>query len=208
MRCMLHVALTGNIGTGKSKAAEVFAELGAHIIDADVIARHVLSPGEQAYARVLQAFGEEIRNPDSSIDRRRMASIVFSDARKLRLLNDIVHPEVGNEIMRRIFELEERSARGIVMVDAALTIETGHHGLYDRVIIVTCDPALQLARIVDRGGITADEARLRMESQMPTAEKLRFADYTIDTSGTLKQTRTQIEAIYRDLLVQEAGKVD
>lgn len=206
MRNMLRVGLTGNIGTGKSKAAEVFAELGAFVIDADVIARELLCPGQQAFNRVVQAFGERILNPDNTVDRRRLASIVFSDIEKLKLLNSLVHPEVGKAILGRIAELEQRSLRGIVIVDAALTIETGHQELYDCLIVVTCDPDIQLKRIIDRGGLTAEEAKLRMESQMPTSEKLKFADHIIDTSGALTQTRVQIEAIYRRLLLQEANK--
>jgi dephospho-CoA kinase len=110
---------------------------------------------------------------------------------------------VGTEILRQIFELEQVSSQGIVIVDAALIVETGGHKMYDRLVVVTCDFLLQIARLMSRDQLSETEAKARMSSQMPIEEKLKLADYTIDTSGTLKQTRDQVEAIYRDLLIQE-----
>ena len=106
------------------------------------------------------------------------------------------------EIRRRIDELEQSSPTGIILVDAALIIETGSHTSYDKLIVVTCDPVLQVSRLMRRDGLTESEAKARMDSQMPVEEKLKLADFTIDTSGTLRQTRDQVEAIHRDLLVQ------
>jgi dephospho-CoA kinase len=200
---MLHVGLTGNIASGKSHTASLFAELGAHIIDADLVAHELLECGTNTYGKVVNAFGEEILSPNKEIDRRRLGQIIFSDVQKRLLLNNLTHPDVGAEILRRIFELEQSSSNGIVVVDAALMVETGGYRMYHRLIVVTCDPSLQISRLASRDGLTEIEARERMASQMPIEEKLKLADYTIDTSGTLKQTRDQAEAIYRDLLIQE-----
>jgi dephospho-CoA kinase len=200
---MLHVGLTGNIGTGKSQAALVFAELGARIIDADVVAHELMTPGREAHDRVARAFGTEILDPNGAINRKTLGKIVFGDRDKRLLLNNLVHPEIHREIFRRMVELEKDGSSGIIIVDAALLVENGHQSYFDRLIVVTCDPNLQLARIVKRDGISIEEARLRRAAQMPIEEKLKLADYTIETSGTLKETREQIEAIYRDLLLQE-----
>lgn len=203
---MLQVGLTGNIASGKSYAALLFAELGARIIDADAVVHELLASPTRTYEKIVHVFGEGILRPDRSIDRRVLGQIVFFDADKRRTLNDIVHPDVAAEILRRIFELEQLFRNGIIIVDAALLVETGGYKMYDRLIVVTCDTTLQMSRLITRDRWTVEEARARMESQMAIDEKLKFADYTIDTSGTLKQTQEQVEAIYRDLLIQEFRK--
>jgi dephospho-CoA kinase len=200
---MLHVGLTGNIASGKSYAALLFAEMGAHIIDADRVAHGLLCSGTKTCQKIVEAFGEQILGSDGEIDRKRLGRIIFSDPGKRVILNQLTHHDVGAEILRQIFELEQASSRGIVIVDAALIVETGGYRMYDRLIVVTCDPSLQIARLMSRDQLNEAEAKARMSSQMPIEEKLKLADYTIDTSGTLKQTRDQVEAIYRDLLVQE-----
>jgi dephospho-CoA kinase len=205
---MLHVGLTGNIASGKSHAASLFAELGAHIIDADQVAHELLSRGVKTYDKIVEAFGEQILDRDRNIDRKRLAQIVFFDEKQRLRLNSLIHPDVGAEILQRIFLLEQASAHGasahgIIIVDAALMIETGGYRIYHRIVVVACDPALQLARLISRDKLTDTEARARIASQMPIEEKIKLADYTINTSGTLKQTRDQVEAIHRDLLMHE-----
>ena len=200
---MLHAGLTGNIASGKSCAAAVFAGLGAHVIDADQVAHELLALGTETYDRIVHAFGDGILKPDREIDRKKLAQIVFFDSGKRLLLNQLVHPELVFEIRRRISNLEQSSSNGIVIVDAALMVESGGYKMYHRLIVVTCDPALQISRVMNRDGLTEKEARARIESQMPVEEKLKFADYVIETSGTMEQTRDQIQAVYRDLLAQE-----
>ena len=200
---MLHVGLTGNIASGKSHAALLFAEMGAHIIDADQVAHELLNSGTKTYQKIVEAFGEQILALDRQIDRKKLGQIIFFDADKRLLLNRLTHHDVGVELLRRIFEWEQQFSRGIVIVDAALMVETGGYKMYDRLIVVTCDPALQIVRLMSRDHLNEEEARARMNSQMPIEQKLKLANYTVDTSGTLKQTRDQVEAIYRDLLIQE-----
>ena len=200
---MLNVGLTGNIAAGKSHAAQVFAELGAHIIDADALAHELMSPGFSTYRKVVEAFGEGILAPDRTIHRSKLADVIFNDDGRRELLNRLVHPDVHAEILRRIVELESKYRYGIVIVHAALLVESGHYKIYDRLIVVTCDPALQITRIINRDGLSMAEAKKRLGTQMPVEEKLKLADYTIDTSGALWETKEQIEAIYRDLILQE-----
>jgi len=201
---MLHVGLTGNIATGKSYASMKFAELGAHIIDADRIAHELLLGRTETKEKVIEAFGDRILSSDGLIDRKALGTIVFRDQEKRLLLNSLVHPAVGEEILRRIIELEKMSSGGIVIVEAALIVETGSDDNYHRLIVVYCDPALQVSRLMERDNLAYEEAKARINSQMPIEEKLKFADYTIDTSGTLRQTHKQVESVYRDLLFEES----
>lgn len=202
---MLHVGLTGNIASGKSYVSMKFAELGAHVIDADRIVHELLVGRSQIKEKIIAAFGEEILISDGLIDRKVLGSMVFRDQNKRLLLNSLIHPAVGEEIQRRIFEREKISAAGIIIVEAALIVETGSDDNYHRLVVVSCDPALQISRLMDRDNLAFEEAKARIKSQMPIEEKLKFADYTIDTSGTLKQTHAQVESVYRDLLIQESG---
>jgi dephospho-CoA kinase len=203
---MLHVGLTGNIASGKTNARRVFAELGAHAIDADEIAHDLLSPAGEVYRQVVENFGQGIVDEDGTINRKRLGSIVFSDCGKRQLLNSLVHPGVRAEVQRRIDELQCMYTVGIIIIDAALMVETGSYRNYDKLVVVYCDPALQLDRLLRRGGLTLQEAKARINSQMPVEEKLRVADYRVDTSGTFAQTREQIEAVYRDLVLSEIAR--
>jgi dephospho-CoA kinase len=200
---MLHVGLTGNIASGKSHTASLFAEMGAHVIDADQVVHELLACGTHTYSQIVDAFGAQILNLNKQIDRRRLAQIVFFDEKQRMLLNSLIHPEVQGEILRRIFDLEQLSLSGIIIVDAALMVETGGYKMYHRLVVVACDPALQLSRLMSRDDLTEKDAKARIASQMPIAEKIKLADYTIDTSGTLKHTHDRAEAVYRDLLIQE-----
>jgi dephospho-CoA kinase len=200
---MLHVGLTGNIASGKSTAALFFAGLGAHRIDADRVVHLLLRSGTPTFRRIVDAFGEQILSAGGEIDRKILGRIVFSDAQKRAVLNSLTHPAVEAEILRRIAELEQSSSHGIVIVDAALMIETGGHKMYDCLIVVACDPSLQVSRLMGRDGLTEEEAKARMTSQMPIGEKLKLADYKIDTSGTMSRIREQVECIYKDLQMRE-----
>ena len=196
---MLQVGLTGGLACGKSHAAQVFAELGAFIIDADKVAHAVMAPGLPAYRDVVARFGPEVLHPDGAINRKRLGDIVFADPAALRDLNAIVHPRVFDEQARLVVEYVQHSLHGIVLFDAPLLIETGAHRRVGRVVVVFCDPALQLVRLMNRDHLGREAALTRIRSQMPIEDKLAQADYRIDTSGTFKETRTQIEQIYKDL---------
>jgi len=205
---MLHMGLTGNIASGKSHATQVFAELGARIIDADVIAHGLLVTGTPTYARVVDSFGQLILNSDKSINRKVLGEIVFGDAERRATLNGIIHPEVRVEVQRQIALLANQHPTGIVIVDAALMVESGSYKMYDRLIVVYCDPMLQLGRLMAREGLNAEQAKARINSQLSVGEKLKLAHYRIDTSGTFRDTRQQIEAVYRELVLLELERRD
>ena len=194
---MLRIGLTGNIAVGKSCVSARFAEFGAAVIDADQISRELMKPGAPLFFRVVKEFGAEILNADGSINRRRLGNAVFASEEKRRLLERITHPAIHNAIARKIAEKKEIS--NVVIVEAALLVETGGYREYDRLIVVTCSPAVQLSRLMARDGLTENEAKTRIAAQMPSEEKIRFADYVIDASGSLKSTLEQTDIIFQKL---------
>ena len=198
---MLRIGLTGNIAVGKSCASARFAGLGAAVIDADRISREIMEPGAPAYFRVIETFGSEILSGDGTIDRRRLGGVVFASEEKRHLLESITHPAIRAAIAGEVAEKGKIS--NIVIVEAALMVETGGYKEYDRLIVVTCPPATQLSRLAARDGLTVSEAKARIAAQMPMDEKIRFADYIIDTSGSLEYTLEQVDGIYRVLSREE-----
>ena len=198
---MLRVGLTGGLASGKSTVASLFRDLGAFHIDADAIAHDLLSAGGRARDEVAARFGKAIVAADGSIDRKRLAAIVFSDPRALADLNAIVHPKVREEIARRIARHEEGlDPSPIAILDAALLVEAGAHRDLDALVVVTCRPETQIARAVRRGGMTEEEARARIAAQAPAGAKLEAADYVIDNEGTLEETARRTRDVWTALL--------
>jgi dephospho-CoA kinase len=204
---MLRVGLTGNIACGKSYVASRFAVRGARTIDADQVAHALLAPGQETGLRVVRAFGPGILAPDGGIDRAALGKVVFGNEERRLNLNSIVHPAVRAELLRRMDDLDRSGGRGIVVVDAALMIESGSFSIYHRIVVVHCDGAIQLCRLAERNGLDEDQARARIASQMPAAEKLKFAHYAIDTSGSTDDTDRQAMAVYDRLLEDESRMV-
>lgn len=198
---MIRAGLTGNIATGKSYASRKFAELGAHVIDADRIGHELLSENTQIRRKIVETFGRGIMAQDGTISRKKLGQVIFSDPDKRILLNSLTHPVIGAEIKHWISETGRQFEDGVLIVEAALMVEAGSYEMYDRLIVVSCRSDLQIARLMDRDHLTFEDAKARIESQMPIAEKLKLADYCIDTSGTLEQTRDQVEEVYRELRI-------
>ncbi|HEU4710931.1 MAG TPA: dephospho-CoA kinase [Pyrinomonadaceae bacterium] len=196
---MLRVGLTGSIAVGKTFVTSVFAELGCRVLDADLTAREVVEPGADGLRAVVAQFGEEILAPDGTLDRARMASIVFADEEKRLHLNSILHPLVlarQDEILR---EWEAENPHGIAIVDAALMIESGGYKRFDKLIVVHCRPEVQLERLMLRNNLPLAEAQRRIASQMPQEEKVRYADYLIDTSDGFEPTRERTVEVFNQL---------
>jgi dephospho-CoA kinase len=196
---MLRVGLTGSISVGKSFVASVFAELGCHVIDADQTARQVVLPNTPGLLAIIEAFGSEVIKPDGNLNRERMASLVFADEQKRRLLNAILHPfiiEKQDEILQQ-WAVEDPD--GIAIIDAALMIESGGYKRFDKLIVVHCRPEVQLERLMLRSNLSRAEAQRRIDSQMPQEEKQRFADYLIDSSDGFEPTRQRTKEVYREL---------
>ena len=197
---MLRVGLTGGIAVGKSTVMAVLAELGAVCFDADQIARDVVRPGQPALEAVAAEFGPEVLAADGSLDRAALGRVVFANPERRERLEAILHPPIIAEQDRLVAEAIARDPRAVVVVDAALMIESGGYRRFDALVVVHCDAETQIERLMRRNGLTRDEALQRIRAQMPQDEKLRFADYTIDTSGTLEETRRRTEAVWAELI--------
>lgn len=196
---MLKVGLTGSIAVGKSFVLGVLAELGCHVIDADKIAREVVEPETEGLKLVREYFGEGVLKPDGTLDRAKLGTIIFDDEEKRTKLNSILHPLIIAAQNRLISEWEKKDPAGIVVIDAALMIESGGYRRLDKLIVVHCRPETQLQRLMTRNGLTRDEAERRIRSQMPQEEKKKYADFLIDTSGDFADTRAQGKAVYEQL---------
>ncbi|HEY63165.1 MAG TPA: dephospho-CoA kinase [Caldilineae bacterium] len=191
------IGLTGNIGTGKSTVLRMLAELGAHTIDADQVAHEAIAPGGAAYRGVIEAFGPDILREDGSVDRRKLAEIVFSDPAKLARLEAIVHPAVYTLLKRRIACIEARvdpdGPEPVIVIEAIKLLEAGlSRSLCDQVWVVTAPLERQLDRLMRGRGVTKEEALRRLASQSPQEEKVRQADVVIDNSGSLERTAAQV----------------
>lgn len=195
---MLKVGLTGSIAVGKSFVCEVLRQLGCAVLDADQTARDVVKPGTKGLQLITEHFGKEVLQPGGSgeLDRARLGAIVFADERKRQLLNSIVHPlviEAQNEWLR---ETESKDPEGIAVIDAALMIESGGYQRFDKMIVVWCEPEIQVERLMLRNNLSREEAVRRINAQMPQEEKKAHADYLIDTSGGFEETRRQTTEIF------------
>jgi dephospho-CoA kinase len=196
---MLKVGLTGSIATGKSFVCDVFCELGCHVIDADQTARDVVKAGTPGLAKIVSEFGSEVITPDGELDRAKMAAIVFADEQKRLLLNSIIHPLVFEVQNKWLTEREAEDPHGIAIVDAALMIESGGYKRFDKLIVVWCEPAIQLKRLKLRDDLPETEAKKRIAAQMPQEEKKRYADFLIDTSNGFEDTRRQVVEVHEKL---------
>lgn len=196
---MLKVGLTGGIATGKSFVLSVLRELGCEVMDADQTAREVVEPGQPAFEEIFAHFGSEVVGADGRLDRPKLGAIVFNDPAQREKLNSIVHPKVFEAQARWMAEVEARNPQAVVIIDAALMIETGSYRRFDKVVVVYCEPELQLQRLMARNNMTQEEATARISSQMPSAEKLKFADFSINTSQGFEDTRLQTVALYEQL---------
>ena len=191
---MLRLGLTGGIASGKSAVAAMLREMGFAVLDADGLAHKLIEPGQPAYAEVLQEFGPSILDASGRVDRAKLSAIVFNDRAKLDRLNAIVHPRVA-EVVFSQFEAWRRSGvRDAAFVEAALLIESGIHKKLDGLVVAWCTPEQQLERLLARG-LSEAEAHRRMAAQLPVDEKLLLATEKIDCTGTLEETRRQVEAL-------------
>jgi len=183
VRRFLLVGLTGSIATGKSTVSRMFAHLGARVIDADLLAREVVMPGQAAHARIVEEFGPQVVHEDGSLDRKALGAVVFGDAAKRKRLEEITHPAIGLRQQRILSVLDEEAFEGVVIWDAALLFEGGGVAKMDRVVVVYADPETERRRLMERDGLSDADARARIGSQMPVAEKAKLADHVIDNSG-------------------------
>lgn len=197
---MLRVGLTGGLASGKSFVAHELAELGCLVVKADDIGHRVLEPAGEAYRAVVDEFGRDILDANDAIDRRVLGARVFGKPELLGKLNALVHPPVRARIERLIAEFAAREPNGIAVIEAAILIETGSYRNQDRLIVAVCSEEQQIERAMARDHLNREEVLERIRRQMPLAEKVKYADYVIDTSGTKESTIEQTREVYRALL--------
>ena len=191
---MLRLGLTGGIASGKSAVAAILREMGFAVLDADSLAHKLIEPGQSAYDEVVREFGPSILDESGRVDRAKLATIVFADREKLDRLNAIVHPRVKAAILQQLDEWSRNVARDVAFVEAALLVEAGYQKDLDGLVVAWSRPEQQLERLRARG-LSDEEARRRIAAQLPVMEKLKFATEKIDCSGSLEDTRRQVEAL-------------
>jgi dephospho-CoA kinase len=199
---MLKLGLTGSIAVGKSYVLGILAELGCRILDADETARVVSGPGTAGLAALVDAFGSKILKSDDSLDRAALGAIVFADEEKRLLLNSILHPFILAAQDDQLRKWQEEEPDGVAVIDAALMIESGGYRRFDKLIVVHCRPEIQLERLISRNGFSRAEAQKRITAQMPQSEKIKYADYLIDTSEGFESARSQTEIVWQELKKQ------
>lgn len=196
---LLRVALTGGIATGKSYCLARFAEAGAPTIDADILARQAVAPGTAGFDAVRSRFGAAVVTADGTLDREALGRVVFSDQDSRRVLEAIVHPAVWAAIGRWFDTVARGGQHRVAIADIPLLYETGHEGDFDAVVVASCTPDQQIARLIARAKLSREDAARRIAAQLPVADKARRAGYVIDTSGSLEETDAQVRQVWTQL---------
>lgn len=193
------IGLTGGIASGKSTVSAKLKQLGAAIIDVDILARSVVSKGEIAYNRIIQCFGENILLPSGEINRKRLGSIVFSNTEKLALLNSITHPEIINRVMDKIQELKDAGNR-VIVVDAAILIEMGLYKYVDSVWVVIVDRETQIKRLIERDKFDYRDSENRINSQFTNEVRKKYADVIIDNNKPIEEVGKRLEELWNNII--------
>jgi len=196
---MLRVGLTGGLASGKSTVGRLLQDMGCLLIEDDKLGHQVMEPGGEAYMVIVADFGTDFVNPDGTLNRRRLGSIVFSNPERLAKLNALIHPPVHAREKALVDAYARDHPDGIAVTEAAILIETGSYKDYDRLIVAVCQPEQQIERSMARDQLTRQEVLDRLSRQMPLKEKAKYADFVIDTSGTKENTLQQTRAVYESL---------
>ena len=196
---MIRAGLTGGLACGKSFVARTLEGLGCYVVRADDLGHQVLAPGGEAYDAVVAHFGQGILDEAGFIDRKRLAAEVFGQPERLAILNGLVHPAVIRREEEFIQSVSMENPSAIVVVEAAILIETGSFRRFDKLILVVCREEQQIERAMHRDRVSREEVLARLSRQMPLEEKRRYADYVIDTSGPKENTVEQVRSVYQSL---------
>lgn len=197
---MLEVGLTGGIASGKSTVAAMFVELGAHLIDADRLARRAVEPGSPALAQIEREFGPRAIGPDGGLDRAFMRTRIFSDQEARARLNAIVHPRVNQLMVQEKAALESGHGNGVILVDVPLLYETGRQEHFAAVVVAYVPREVQIKRLMERDRMDREQAEQALAAQMPLEQKRSRAKFVVDNSGSLEETRKQVAEIWAHLL--------
>ena len=194
------VGLTGCMGAGKSLAASFFLEQGAYIIDADAICRQLVEPGKPAWKEIFDMFGSEYFNADDSLKRKKLAALIFENNNKRIALEAILHHRVIVEEKNKYHSYQKKYPNAVVIIDAALLIESGNHKITDRIIVINSNEELQIQRVIKRSTESRESVKKRLDQQMPLEEKLKYADYILYNESDQKYLKTQVFDLYLELL--------
>ncbi len=195
----LLVGLTGGMGAGKSLVASLLKKCGAKILDADQVCRDLVQPEKPAWNEIVQYFGSDILEEDHSLNRRKLGILVFGDPEKKKILEDILHPKVFSAEKKAFEALQKRDAKGILVVEAALLIESGNFKNMDRVIVVGCERTTQIDRILKKGIWSREEIIQRLDSQMSLEEKIKKADFVIYNDLTIAALESRVKQVFCEL---------
>ncbi len=193
---ILIIGLTGSICSGKTLIADFFKEKNAIILDADQISKDLSTPGQQAWHEIINEFGEEIIHANKSINRKLLADIVFNNPKQLKKLEQILHPKIKDEILKKINQEQKKS---IVVIDAPLLLEAKFDDIIDLLIVVSCKKSILLERAQKRNSSTIQEIKKRLKYQMPLKNKIKKADYIINNNTTINETRRQFELVWKKI---------
>jgi dephospho-CoA kinase len=197
---MLNVGLTGGIVSGKTTVAQIFKRLGAKIVDLDAIARQIVKPQHKAWEKIVQNFGVEILKENQEINRKKLAKIVFSNQEKLNLLNQITHPIIIEVMKKQLNQINNRATEDVIcIIDAPLLFEAHIEHMMDKIIVVYINKKEQMNRLLQREGLSKDEAIKRIRAQTPIEDKVLLADYVIDNSFSVEQTKEQAFQLWIEL---------
>ena len=192
----LLVGITGGMGSGKTLAASIFHELGAHILDADVICRKLVEPGQPALKEISECFGKSIIDEFGNLDRKKLAQVIFYDPKKKNDLENILHPRVFEFENLEYKNISQKHPKALVMIDAALLIESGNYKKMDKVIVVKANKKTQIERVLTQSGWAHDEVVARINNQMPINEKIKYADFVLDNSLDKASLRKKVKDLH------------
>jgi dephospho-CoA kinase len=201
---MLVVGLTGGIAAGKSTVLNVFKELGAKTIDADMIARQMMEPKTDVWKAVVDYFGRRILDKDLSINRKKLADTVFNDLNDLYRLDQMAHPPIIKEMVRSIKLIFEQEKDGIIIVDAPLLFESYISPLMDKIIVVSIPAKTQLQRLMKRDGLNSFQAKARVNAQLPQQEKIKYADFIINGNDPIENITEHVKKIWQEILSESS----
>jgi dephospho-CoA kinase len=202
----LLVGLTGGIATGKSAVAAMLEELGAPMIDFDVLARRVVEPDRPAWHEIVSFFGEQVLTEDRTLDREKLGEIVFADIEKRKKLESLTHPRIGEEFIAEVSAIRDNDPEAIIQVGVPLLIETNMQYMFDHLVVVHAPVDVQIARLEERDDLSREAAEARLRAQLPTGDKAEYADTVIDNSGSLEDTRRQVEELWQRLRELQAER--
>ncbi len=198
---MIHVGLTGGIATGKSTVAKMFREKGAVLLSLDDIAHDVMEPGKPVWREIVSTFGDKILRDNKSINRKKLAKIVFKDKTRLKKLESIIHPAIVESWHNILTNVAKEKPDAVLISEVPLLFEKHLSGDFDATILVYAPPQIQIKRLVNRDSISPEEAKKRLEAQLPIDEKLQLATYVVYNDADLNNTRQQVDKLWNELIL-------